>query len=105
MTAGLKRYWTLADFVVAVNSRSNRLVVRNRHPVCVGGGPAKGHSAVGAGGSTAVAGATLNMVDCRPFSSFVYLTPAVALNPSVNLKVHSVNAARAVASIATRCVS
>jgi hypothetical protein len=31
--------------------------------------------------------------------------PAVALNPSVNLNVHSVNAAFALVSIATRCVS
>ena len=39
--------------MVEVNSRSKRLVVRNRQPVCVGGGPANGQSAVGAAGSGA----------------------------------------------------
>src|SRR5688572_16414129 len=105
MTLSLNRYWRLAEAVVEENSRSKRFVVRNRQPVCVGGGPAHGQSAVGAGGSDAVAGATLNIVACRPLVSFVYRRPAVALSPSVNSNVHSVKAACASASSETRCVS
>src|SRR5688572_7846277 len=105
MTASLKRYWTLADLVVAEKSRAKRFVVRNKQRVCVGGGPANGHSVVGAAGSAALAGATWNITAWSPFVSFVYRTPAVALKASVNLNVHSVNAARASVSIETRCVS
>src|SRR6188508_817300 len=105
MMCGLKRYWALAEVVVALNSLSNWFVVRNRQPVCVGGGPANGHRFVGGGGSTAEAGATLNMVACNPLVSSVYRTPALRLNASVTLNVHSVNAACASTSIDTRCVS
>src|SRR5688572_13966458 len=105
MMCSLKRYCTLADLVVAEKSRAKRLVERNKQPVWVGGGPANGQSAVGAAGSAAVAGATLNITDCSPLVSFVYRTPAVALSASVNLNVHSVKAARASLSIETRCVS
>jgi hypothetical protein len=71
MTCSLKRYCALSDLVVALKSCAKRLVVMNRQPVCVGGGPANGHSAVGAGGSARVAGDTLNMVACSPLVSSV----------------------------------
>ena len=56
MNAGLKRYWMLAEPVVAVKLRSNALVVRNRQPVWVGGAPLNGQILTGGvAGSAALA--------------------------------------------------
>jgi hypothetical protein len=66
MIAGLNRYWMLAEPVVEVKPCSNRLVDRNRQLVCVGGAPLKGQSAVGAGGSVRLAGATLKRMPWMP---------------------------------------
>src|SRR5688500_18376981 len=62
ITCSLKRYCRLADAVVDEKSRSKRVLGMMRQPVCVGGGPAKGQSVLGVGGSGAVAGETLNMM-------------------------------------------